>query len=63
MKIKLANFILSMINSKNTYVTSVAMLLFTCSSSMLADNYRYLYVYGMSPSDWEDGHICVLKKK
>ena len=28
---KLANFILSMINSKNTYVTSVIMLLFTCS--------------------------------
>ena len=60
---KLANFILSMINSNNTYVTSMVMLLFTCSSSMLAENYRYLsYVYGISPSDWENGNVCVLKK-
>ena len=52
-----------MINSKNTYVTNVVMLLFTCSSSMLAENYRYLsYVYGISPSDWENGNVCVLKK-
>ena len=51
-----------MINSKNTYVTSMVMLLLTCSASVLAENNKYLYVYGIIPSDWENGNVFVLKK-
>ena len=30
---------------------------------MFAENYRYLsYVYRISPSDLENGNVCVLKK-